>query len=394
MICLPYFRTLAWTDALILLIVAFYLYQVVRVPWELYYASRTRRIAESVASLSGSSESLVSEKIRRRRGAAAAELRNQELLALLLCVISPFLGSQLLYYVRGALSEPERYINPFNVRLFVLASGIKPWSHFVKLIKRRSLFLQSEVHYPVESVTLLQDQVQSLTEEIDHLKRSLASKTDVRHLRDGIDQPLTELSKAMRRYERKEEYMRLSNEEKFSILAGRQEEMLQEIAVSAQLIDALRVEQEKSGNILKKLRTVFGSGYVERKGGYVWYERGICFYIFLPVSRRSPTCKEYIAESIVLFCSSLQLIASTRLLDATGRLFSSISHQRTNLIENGSYTGKSYHYLSHTDAAPAKAKGGLAKHAVTPTGLITDSQPKMGIANMGFTGMVSGMNGR
>jgi len=310
-------RAEAWTDALILLLVAFYLYQVVRVPWELYYASRTRRINQA-ASVLTDNDSDTPESVKKRRKAASAELQRNELFSLALCVVSPFLGSFLLYYVRSALSEPDRYINPFNIRLFVLASGVKPWSHFLKLVKARSLFLQSEVHYPVTTVALLMRRVKELEEEVDDLRRAYATKDDVRQLRDGVDLPLTQLSKAVRRYERKEEYLRLSSEEKFNLLSERQEEMLHEIALSAQVIEQIRTEQEKSGSVIRALRHIFSgsrAGSGEGHEVYVWYERGPFFYMFLP------------------------LIASNRIMDATGRLFDGLakkvgSIERSGMIED------------------------------------------------------------
>lgn len=254
------------------------------VPWELYYSSRTRRINQA-ASILTEDDSGTPESVKKRRKAAAAELLRNELLSLALCVVSPFIGSSLLYYVRGALSEPDRYINPFNIRLFVLASGVKPWSHFLKLVKNRNLFLQSEVHYPVTTVALLMRRVKVLEGEIDDLRRAYATKDDVRQLRDGVDLPLTQLSKAVRRYERKEEYLRLSSEEKFSILSERQEEMLHEIALSAQLIEQIRTEQEKSGSVIRALRHIFaGPRAGDGQEVYVWYEKGPFFYMFLPVS--------------------------------------------------------------------------------------------------------------
>ena len=126
--------------------------------------------------------------------------------------------------------------------------------------------------------------VQALENELESLHSSHATKADVKMLRDGVDAPLTQLSKAVRRYERKEEYLRLSSEEKFALLTERQEEMLHEISVSTHIIEELRAEQEKSGSFIRALRAIFsasrqGDGHV-----YVWYERGPFFYLFLPAS--------------------------------------------------------------------------------------------------------------
>lgn len=299
-------------------------------------------------------DSLVPEQIKLRRKAARAELYQNELFALAFCVLSPFVGSYLLYWVRGALSDPDRYINPFNIKLFIMASGVKPWAHFFKLVKNRSLFLQSEVAYPVPTVSILLDQVRELKIEMNMLKNSFATKNDVKTLRDGVDVPLTNLSKAVKRYERKEEYLRLSTEEKFEILHKRQEELLDELIVSNHTIESLRADQERSSSVLRALRYIFsGDGQASatagrpRRGvllngprnsrdqrGYVWYERGPLFYMFLPVSDSPVRYLEDAADSL-MSRDCLQLIASNRMMEATGRLIDSLTSRRIGVVERG-----------------------------------------------------------
>lgn len=271
----------------------------------------------------------IPESVARRRKAAQSELYQQELLSLVFCVASPFIGSYLLYWVKGALSEPDRYINPFNIRLFVLGSGVKPLSHLFRLLKSRSIFLQSEVHYPVPTVASLLKRVSRLETELDDLRKGYATKSDVKMLRDGVDAPLTQLSKALKRSERKEEYLRLSSEEKFALMTERQEEMLNEIAVSAHLIEQLRVEQHRSGSVLRVMKHIFSGERPAQRAGeassYLWYERGPFFYLFLPV--RASDCPQ---RTLAKYQD--QLIASNRMLDATGRLFGSL-HLRVGATE-------------------------------------------------------------
>ena len=180
---------------------------------------------------------------------------------------------------------------------------------------------------------------------MDDLKALYATKADVKLLRDGVDVPLTALSKAVRRYERKEEYARLSNEDKFAVLMQRQEEMLVELDASAREMETMRQQQEKMGSGMRALRYIFSGPAAEGKDGqhmYVWYERGPFFYIFLPVSIISDDIST--AEPADVLCG--QLIASNKILDATGRLFSTVKHQvgpleRSGMIEAGnSYASK------------------------------------------------------
>lgn len=69
------------------------------------------------------------------------------------------------------------------------------------------------VWYPSTEVHLLRRRVDSLERDISQLSRAFATKDDVRNLRDGVDIPLSQLSKAVRRFDKKEEYLRLSSEE-------------------------------------------------------------------------------------------------------------------------------------------------------------------------------------
>ena len=133
----------------------------------------------------------------------------------------------MLHFIRPALSEPDRYINHYSIRLFCFASGIKPWTHFFGIVKRRSLHLQEKIRHTPSEVERLQDRVKTLERDLIEFKKSMASKADVRLLRDAVDSPLTELVKAVRRHERKGEYMRLSAEERFDELDAKVDEALQ-----------------------------------------------------------------------------------------------------------------------------------------------------------------------
>jgi len=264
-------RAEAWTDSLMLLVISFCpfaqpsirltradLYQIVRMPWEMYFAARTRRVLEAAPEDDEADEDTRVDRHRRRRD-AMTELRQHELFALALCVAAPGIGAWLLYSVRGVLSEPERYINPFSIRLFVLASGIKPWLHLVSLLRSRSLFLQETVHYPHGHVQRLRERTEKVEQDMASLRRMFATKADVRLLRDGIDAPLTQLSKAVRRHERKEEYLRLTAEERFQLVDSRLEEAMRELAIQADLLDAVRDEAERARrSALNPLATLFG----------------------------------------------------------------------------------------------------------------------------------------
>lgn len=107
----------------------------------------------------------------------------------------------------------------------MLAAGIKPWSHAFSLLRRHLLHLHEVVNYPSSRVEILNRRVSGIESELSQLRRLVALKKDVSLLRDGIDVPLTQLSRNMRRFEKKEEHLRLSAEDKFNLMESRLEDL-------------------------------------------------------------------------------------------------------------------------------------------------------------------------
>lgn len=138
---------------------------------------------------------------------------------------------------------------------------------------------------------LLRRRVESLEKELGTLTRAFATKDDIRLLRDGVDVPLTQLGKAVRRFDRKEEYLRLSSEERFALLDARLEAARAQAVHNAALIDHLRREHEQA-SIVRLASTLIhsllgvghGGGRVGRKRRLKWYEKGAMWYVFLPVN--------------------------------------------------------------------------------------------------------------
>lgn len=260
-----------WSDAIILVLICFYLYHLIKVPWDLYYASHGRHVIHATMPTDGAppEDPLVSE----RRLSAASILRRTELLSLAFTLIVPALGSYLLYFVRELLSDPDRYINKFTISLFALATSVKPLLHVSGLIKNSSLYYQEAVHYPSTEVYLLRRRIEGLEKDISQITRAFATKDDVRILRDGVDIPLGQLSKAVRRFDRKEEFLRLSSEERFAILDAKLEEAAREVAANSELIDRLRQEQEKAIHPIAAVFKVLNH-----------IRQGPLWYVFIPVN--------------------------------------------------------------------------------------------------------------
>lgn len=244
----------AWSDAILLLLASFWLYQFLKVPHDIYHAARTRRILQADVDdqddqeAGNDSAGNVAQR-RQERAVAAAELRRAEMISLIALILSPLAGAWLLTWLMEVFTDGNRYLNKFNIRLFMLASGIRPWSHAIMLFRQRLLHLQEVVHYPSSRVEALNKRLTRMDSDLSTLRKLVATKSDVTLLREGIDMPLTQLSRSMRRYEKKEEHLRMSAEDKFSLVESRLEDLLREVAINAELIEEERRERQRAASL-------------------------------------------------------------------------------------------------------------------------------------------------
>ncbi|KAG0005558.1 hypothetical protein BGZ65_010794 [Modicella reniformis] len=204
-----------FSDILTLLLIAFFLYNIIKVPWELYYAARTRRVLLSSVSANSAAVDPIQEK---RRQSAAAILRRQEFFSLLLVLASPFLGGYTLQYLKTFFSSYEDYLSALNIELFIIASGIRPLTLLVTLLKARALHLQEQVHYPDSDVELLKKKIASIEAELNQLRRGYATKRDVLQVQDSVEPTLHHLTKQIKRHDKKETLLRSYAEERFATI--------------------------------------------------------------------------------------------------------------------------------------------------------------------------------
>ncbi|KAK3807230.1 MAG: hypothetical protein J3Q66DRAFT_357019 [Benniella sp.] len=202
-----------FSDILTLLLIAFFLYNIIKVPWELYYAARSRRVLLSSVTANAGPVDPVQEK---RRQVAAASLWRQEFLSLVLVLASPFLGGWTLQYLKTFFSSYEDYLSSLNIELFIIASGIRPLMLLVSLLKARALHLQELVHYPDSDVETLKKKIASIEAELNSLRRGFATKRDVIQVQDSVEPTLHQLTKQIKRHDKKENLLRSYTEERFA----------------------------------------------------------------------------------------------------------------------------------------------------------------------------------
>ncbi len=173
-------------------------------------------------------EVTMSEDATTDQLSAQRELRVHEMMALLSCFAFPLLAAWLLHAIRSQLSRPsEGLVSDYNLTIFILVAEIRPLSHLIKLVQRRTLFLQRRVNTDVlkESNRVEDQQLRDVTHRLEELevhvadriagsggqeneqsdealaaKASALATTDVKKT---VQPELDALNRAMRRYEKR-----------------------------------------------------------------------------------------------------------------------------------------------------------------------------------------------
>lgn len=203
-------------------------------------------------------------ELSERAMAARSELRAHELLALLACFAFPALGAWLLHAIRSQLSRPsEGLVSDYNLTIFILAAEVRPLSHLIKLVQRRTLFLQRTISASaMEKKPELVDRtvlelVQRLEDLEAHVAKSVllssnaepgspsttddfiarASQQANTDIRKTMQPELDALNRAMRRYEKR-----------FTISATQIETRLQELEARMQDTIILAAATQRNAN--------------------------------------------------------------------------------------------------------------------------------------------------
>jgi hypothetical protein len=161
--------------------------------------------------------------------AARRELRVHEMLALLACFGFPLVAAWLLHSIRSQLSRPsEGLVSNYNLTIFILVAEIRPISHLIKLVQRRTLFLQrrANMDFLRDSNRVDTQQFSDLNHRLDELEAHVAdraanagkqkveeidsntlltkaSANATSEVRKTVQPELDALNRAMRRYEKR-----------------------------------------------------------------------------------------------------------------------------------------------------------------------------------------------
>ncbi|UNI14185.1 hypothetical protein JDV02_000842 [Purpureocillium takamizusanense] len=178
--------------------------------------------------------------------AALRELYRHEALALVACLLLPLVSAYLLHAIRSQLSRPsEGLVSNYNLTIFLLISELRVFSHMIKLVQSRTLYLQRVVHgspfappaggvnsAEVEDIVsrLQRLEARSVADEAMALEQGGGSPESARvkqealltrDVRNAIQPELDALNRAVRRYEKKATLLQLQTEARFSGLDDR-----------------------------------------------------------------------------------------------------------------------------------------------------------------------------
>ncbi|KAI0318405.1 hypothetical protein OF83DRAFT_1056957 [Amylostereum chailletii] len=207
-------------NAILILLLIIYLHQLITIPWELYRSARPRRPHPHFASAHPDN----TETARLQR-LATTELHRHEFFYLLLAIITPFLGAKLLRVVLASINGSHK-LSWFSTTLFILATGIRPWSHAIARLRERTASLHDAVHYPSsEHQRVSEAKLQSVLDRVEVLEKELALVKEVMATEAYVDEGLRDLDEGLEavermveKSERKTETTRVAHENRLFIV--------------------------------------------------------------------------------------------------------------------------------------------------------------------------------
>ncbi|KAJ7145558.1 hypothetical protein C8R44DRAFT_972632 [Mycena epipterygia] len=191
-------------DLLLLLLLVFYLHQLIEAPWGLYHAARPRR---SPAPAVSHAPTLTAARAR-------SELRTIEFLLLLLCLLAPVLGVVLLRSLASLTSSSSTTpISWFSTTIFAFFTALRPLRELVSRISTRTSTLHAHVHAhtappPSSATEELRAQVARLEADIARLARREEA------LYAYVEDALAPIEKGVRRVERRVGKLRTAKKER------------------------------------------------------------------------------------------------------------------------------------------------------------------------------------
>ncbi|KAI0668936.1 hypothetical protein C8Q78DRAFT_1043830 [Trametes maxima] len=203
----------------LIILLIFYLHQIVEIPWQLYLSARPRHATPRPIS----AKKHDNDKVAHLTALAETELRRHEFFYLGLALSSPFIGATFLRYVLSSLGD-NNALSWFSTTLFVLATGMRPWTHLVNRLNERTQDLHEALHSPdEESLAHAQEQttralsealsrIDTLEREVRELREGVKRSEQLREVCDDLSEILGDVERAVKRNERKTDNTRITTD--------------------------------------------------------------------------------------------------------------------------------------------------------------------------------------
>ncbi|EGC44891.1 conserved hypothetical protein [Histoplasma capsulatum var. duboisii H88] len=206
------------TDITLLVLAAVFLNWSIRLPWDWYISAQqmSRSLTledefdmdviieqaeepelepgnkEDRDSKPNSQECAASTSQSATARAAMAELHRHELAALTSCFLLPIVGAWLLHTLRSQLSRPsEGLVSNYNLTVFLLAAEVRPFSHLLKMVQARTLYLQrlvsSDTGEPREKIDA--SKIFDISTRLEELEAHIAETASKRRHQDQYQPP-------------------------------------------------------------------------------------------------------------------------------------------------------------------------------------------------------------
>ncbi|KAI7853990.1 hypothetical protein BDC45DRAFT_441349 [Circinella umbellata] len=218
-----------WSDFVLSLLMLYYVYKWMTVPWSYFEGARARRIIHDNASARVFVDS--------KRIKLGQELRHEERVGLFWVFISPFIVAYSLRFTRYFLTNYECYMGYFNILIFVLAAMIKPSEHALSLLCDRTQELQSYLGRDERLTDVLCSRADQMHKEINYLYGQLATKKDVGKVTAGLEPAIEKIVKSAKRMENRELKFKKWTEERLFAIDDKVDELDELILY--------RIEQDK-----------------------------------------------------------------------------------------------------------------------------------------------------
>ncbi|KAJ1569129.1 hypothetical protein HK096_004112, partial [Nowakowskiella sp. JEL0078] len=219
----------AFGEVLILLGLMFYLFYVIRVPWDLFINTKSKNWYTINAEKKPDANKDENDKIEPTQSSQRAEfeLSCWEAIFMLMVVISPVLGATGLYLVKQNLVVFKQVITSHSIILFFLAASVRPLKMLIAMIQGHTETLVNQLTIHPSQIDNMNRKLHDLQRELDHQREVIcnnafekdgsiggtASATTV----DSIGQ----LARSIRRFEKREDRLQMVVEARLAAIENR-----------------------------------------------------------------------------------------------------------------------------------------------------------------------------